>query len=68
MPARDGKQVSALALADEGTSRSEIPGMSRKYSGETSGNYGAEKWCAFHLPSQVKVRTQVFNNLHEPIL
>lgn len=52
--ARDGKQVSALALAAEGTLRNEIPGMSRKYSEETSGNYyGAEKWCTFHLPSLV---------------
>lgn len=57
--ARDGKQVSALALAAEGTVRNEIPGMSRKYPEETSGTYyGAEKWCPFHFPSLVKARTR----------
>lgn len=57
--ARDGKQVSALALAAEGTLRNEIPGMSRKYPEETSGAYyGAEKWCPFHFPSLVKARTR----------
>lgn len=66
--ARDGKQVSALAA--EGTSRNEIPRMSRKYSEQrlvvptTEQRNGVPFTC--HLWS--KAEQGVLNTLHEPIL